>query len=476
MTTQSISTQATEFLASSKSSKSSSEKQSGIGSSFSNVMDNSLKSQEKAVHTKGSKIENRTSNDLQKKQSVEEPADYTPLHRKAQSVDSDSKSADKVKDDIANADLQSKLDKVSETIENTVKSTLDISQEEFDEIMATLGFTMLDLLNVDNLKQLVLHVNDSNDITAVLTDENLANQLQNLLQKIEELQLDQSFLLTDEELAILMKNYQREDASVDSKSIGLENLSQGLELNESEFAGTLVQESSESVGKFTETMDKTDAESVYSHEKEISLEVHKLTESDMKNSTMDQGKSGEKDTDIEMPTQLESFMNNLTALGKNDVLNFTDTIANARQMHEITNQIVEQIKVLIKPDMTSMELQLNPEHLGKISLSLNEKDGVITAQFTTQTQIAKEAIEGQLQFLRDNLNNQGLKVESIEVAIAEYNFDQSNQAASEESNQNHPQGRHNFKNDAELFTTQSDNESSPSEHMELSGSQIDYTA
>ena len=475
MTTQSLSTQATEFFASSNRNNCSSVKQKGIASSFNNVMDNSLKSQEKAVQSKNIKTENRTSKDLHKKQGIEELADQAPKHKSTQVVDSDSKPADKVKNDIINEDYQTRLDKASEALESTVISTLEISQEEFDEVMATLGFTILDLLNVDNLKQLVLQVNGSNDITAVLTDESLANQLQNLFNNIEELQLDQSFALSDEELSALMKQYQTKEVPVDSKSSEAESQSQSY-LKEAEVAGTLIHKTSENTGKPEETMAKTDTENVYSNEKEISLEIHKLTETDMENSTMDKGSSDEQDTDIETPTQLESFMNNLTTLGKDNVLNFTDTISNARQMNEITNQIVEQIKVLIKPDMTSMELQLNPEHLGKISLTVSEKDGVLTAQFSTQTQIAKEAIEGQLQFLRDNLNNQGLKVESIEVTIAEYNFDQSNQAASEESKQNHPQRHHNFKDDAELFTSQSENEIISSEQMELSGSQIDYTA
>ena len=43
-----------------------------------------------------------------------------------------------------------------------------------------------------------------------------------------------------------------------------------------------------------------------------------------------------------------------------------------------------------------MEIQLNPENLGKINLTVVAKDGMITAQLTAQNEAVKNAIENQI--------------------------------------------------------------------------------
>ncbi len=63
--------------------------------------------------------------------------------------------------------------------------------------------------------------------------------------------------------------------------------------------------------------------------------------------------------------------------------------------------------------------------MGKVNLSVVMKEGVATANFIVQNEMVKEALQSQMQVLRDNLEQQGLKVESIEVTVAEYGFEQS---------------------------------------------------
>lgn len=83
----------------------------------------------------------------------------------------------------------------------------------------------------------------------------------------------------------------------------------------------------------------------------------------------------------------------------------------------IVRQIVEQVKVEFKPDTVSMELQLTPENLGKVKLHVASKEGVITAQLFVQNEAVKNAMEGQLMVLRDAMQQQGIKVEAVEVTV-----------------------------------------------------------
>jgi flagellar hook-length control protein FliK len=72
-----------------------------------------------------------------------------------------------------------------------------------------------------------------------------------------------------------------------------------------------------------------------------------------------------------------------------------------------------------------MEIQLTPENLGKINLSVASKDGIITATITTQNEAVKAIVESQLIQLKEALNNQGLKVNDVEVTIAGQAFDRN---------------------------------------------------
>lgn len=101
----------------------------------------------------------------------------------------------------------------------------------------------------------------------------------------------------------------------------------------------------------------------------------------------------------------------------------------------IVKQIVEQIKVQIRPDTTSMELQLNPENLGKVNLHISSKEGAVTAQLFVQNEAVKTMIEGQLAVLREAMVQQGVKVEAVEVAVETGSFERNLEQHSEQQKQ-----------------------------------------
>ena len=74
---------------------------------------------------------------------------------------------------------------------------------------------------------------------------------------------------------------------------------------------------------------------------------------------------------------------------------------------------------------TSLEFQLNPANLGKVGINLTLRDGAVTAQIAVQNEAVKSALESQMVILRENMNNQGLKVEAVEVTIASHEFEEN---------------------------------------------------
>ena len=93
-----------------------------------------------------------------------------------------------------------------------------------------------------------------------------------------------------------------------------------------------------------------------------------------------------------------------------------------QQMVDIVNQVVEKIKVSLGTESTSMEMQLNPEHLGKVLLNVSSKNGMMTAVFSVQSEEAKAALESQMFTLRENLELRELKVDAVEVNVSDFDF------------------------------------------------------
>ncbi len=92
-------------------------------------------------------------------------------------------------------------------------------------------------------------------------------------------------------------------------------------------------------------------------------------------------------------------------------------------MQDVIDQIVEYTRVNLSEDVKSIEMQLNPANLGKVYLHVSEKQGAVTAQLTAQNENIKEALVQQAAILKDNLNQQGIKVDAVEVSVGTHEFE-----------------------------------------------------
>ena len=103
---------------------------------------------------------------------------------------------------------------------------------------------------------------------------------------------------------------------------------------------------------------------------------------------------------------------------------------------------------------------------------------MITAQIHAQSELARQAIESQLGVLKENFQNQGLKVESVEVAVGLNNFNMEQQQQFEEQQQqSSSKARRTLRmEDLELADDLSEEETIAAEMMRQNGSQIDFSA
>ncbi len=85
--------------------------------------------------------------------------------------------------------------------------------------------------------------------------------------------------------------------------------------------------------------------------------------------------------------------------------------------HEIIGQIVQKAKIISTPGVTKMQIELKPEHLGKLNLSITSENGSVTARFNAESHQVKSVIESNLNVLRDALAEQGVKVDQLIVNL-----------------------------------------------------------
>ena len=150
-------------------------------------------------------------------------------------------------------------------------------------------------------------------------------------------------------------------------------------------------------------------------------------------------------------------------------------VQNGFELHDIAAQIIEQVKIHIRPENTRMEIQLNPEQLGRVELEISSKNGELSAKMNVQNDQVKEAVESQMQVLRETLEAQGLKVENIEVTVAEFGFRfQDEQGSAQQFQQRQRRSTIDLDDAAE---TEEVSFSDVSEVMkELNGNSVDYVA
>ena len=128
-----------------------------------------------------------------------------------------------------------------------------------------------------------------------------------------------------------------------------------------------------------------------------------------------------------------------------------------------------------------MEIQLNPEKLGKVNLSVVSKNGQMTASFVTESEMAKNALESQMQQLKDTLQNQGLKVDAIEVSVSDFKFEQSSNM-NEEQQRQHSANKKKAPRKIDLsmlddgFDELSEADTLAAQVMIDNGNTVDYTA
>lgn len=392
----------------------------------------------------------------------------------------------------AKADLKS-VENVANEITNEVRDILGVNDETLANAMTALGFSTLDLLDTSNLAKLVLTINGSSEFTDLLTDENMMNQLNSLIDVVENINWEELTGMSKEDFATVLAN------STQQGDIEHENLMTTVSDGET-FSVIQEDASDRQVNVQTDVSDNiTDvSDNITDAKQDVTVVVEKNqseAEQGSAQTDSDAGKNMSEEIAESTLSDDDAVSSRQTNVQNNFIHNMEQAAANVeqtqsarpdtvrmQQMVDIVNQVVEKIKVSLGTESTSMEMQLNPEHLGKVLLNVSSKNGMMTAVFSVQSEEAKAALESQMFTLRENLELRELKVDAVEVNVSDFDFSRSDQAMdggqSKADDGNGKQMKFDFGDDSsdESAISNEEKEAVRKQVMRDNGSQIDFTA
>lgn len=323
--------------------------------------------------------------------------------------------------DLMTSDIMEQILAMLGQIKDIIMEKLDLTPEELDQMMTDLGLELTDLVDPQAIMKLVLVKYNSTDPMAIVFDEQLTNTFKDLLTAVNDIRKEANLKLTDEEIELLLE----QNTDTFDNEISVDDM-------EAETLQSMTG-SKQDKDESEEVKNSTISRQSVSEDSEISNQNHVAASKNVSK----ERKEGSDKTD-----GYESFLDKLSANYDKHIIEFSNDTVRLYEIRDIAQQIIEQIRVIISPEQTSMELQLYPEHLGKVNLTVSSREGVMTAHFVVQNEIAKEAVEGQLITLKETLAQQGIKVETIEVTVASYTFDQSPYDEAEQSTQSKQGTRH----------------------------------
>lgn len=398
------------------------------------------------------------------------------------------------------------VSEANEIIAQKVEEVLNIDSETLENIMAVLGLTFTDLLDPMNLQKLVLFVNGVSEPSELLTNEEMLAQLGDLTDAIAQIDWESATGMSMEEFSTALEQFELSQGTSDIDVQG-ENLDVKEDLTKTTDIPVIVEENvDDTQSKYNEDAAKSEkafGETVNTNETETSdkkavsqdladkpVVSDKGSDEQTLNSQSDSGEnefimaesdSGDVFVEEERPvTNALDFMQNLNNAVNGTVKTEPMQQSNMQQMINIVNQVVEQIKVTLGKDTTSMQLQLNPENLGKVLISVSSVNGVMTANFTVQSEEAREALQSQMYTLREALESKELKVEAVEVEVSDFAFSENNQFGTEDQKQFEKGNGKTFKFDfdkEESEETAEDGKTSGRTVRRLdAGTSIDFTA
>lgn len=338
-----------------------------------------------------------------------------------------------------------------------VADVLGVSLEDVQSTMEALGMEELDILNPNKLGELLLNMSGSEDSLALLTNEELYADYQQVMEQLQSMmqECSETLDMSREELNGLLEQMNMQQMS--------EEAVEEMPVVEVEIAAPK-SEQSETV--YIDNLNKTD---IFDSAGAVSV---KAPEAKQDAGESMEGNAQQSNPFAQSPLEQQQAVQEMESLSQTTSSWDADT-------QDIMQQIMDYMKIQVSPETTDIEMRLHPESLGTLHVQVASKGGVLTANFITQNETVKAALESQMVQLKENFAEQGVKVEAIEVTVQTHQFERNldqGESRQNEANDSKKSRTRRINLDASLDTEEIEEEDKlTAEMMAANGSTVDYT-
>lgn len=396
---------------------------------------------------------------------------------------------------IASATMNDKISKAADQLDDfdqkvvaKVAEDLGVDEEAVRTAMEILGITAFGLMDPQNLAQLTVELTgastpedlllqpqfvdlmqDMQSISGKLMDQLdlMPEEMQELLAQMDTLETPQ--VLEDASFAEVMNQAAEQNAQPDV-TVNADNVQAdenvdtdaSIQPGDANVAEAVAEEAKQS-GQFSSDNDGSNAENLAQRENEVHTAAR---------------------MDAHVTEQTPEMVFTTDQILNESMVQAEDTSYLPIDTMDLIEQFAENVKVTVAENASSMEMQLNPENLGKVYLQISSEQGSVRAQIAASNEAVKAALEIQVAELRETLEQSGIKVDSIEVTVASHEFErnleqgQSREFEEGQRQQEQQSQRRNINLSSldELSSLMTEEEALVAQIMKDNGNSVDLTA
>lgn len=393
-------------------------------------------------------VQNTNTNKISAKNNTSE--DKSSVTGSAKNADTSSISDVNSKAD--NKDVTDTVKEVCEDIKDAIKEEFDVSDEDIKVAMELLGLTALDLLSTAKVAELIEQLTGTDALT-LITNEDMMQSFNNIINVVDEANADIAGMLgvKTEEVGIVLG--QNDIAPV----VNSEDTAKQDNVKEAD----------------TKNADDNINQTVDNQESLSEVLAKKITtESDSK-AKNNMSESNEANNKVTYADVADNMISNITDTFADIITEGISTVKEA----DIVNQVIDSVKLMASRELTSMEVMLNPEHLGSVHITVTARNGIVSAQITAQNEQVKTALENQMVTLREQFESQGLKVDAVEITVMAHSFEAGQNFGQSESERKQGESKVHRKLDLSSFDDELEEDlESTVPAPKAEGSSVEYLA
>lgn len=393
-------------------------------------------------------VQNTNTNKISAKNNTSE--DKSSVTGSAKNADTSSISDVNSKAD--NKDVTDTVKEVCEDIKDAIKEEFDVSDEDIKVAMELLGLTALDLLSTAKVAELIEQLTGTDALT-LITNEDMMQSFNNIINVVDEANADIAGML------------------------GVKTEEVGIVLGQNDIAPVVNSEDTAKQDNVKESDAKNADDNInqtVDNQESLSEVLAKkiTTESDGK-AKNNMSESNEANNKVTYADVADNMISNITDTFADIITEGISTVKEA----DIVNQVIDSVKLMASRELTSMEVMLNPEHLGSVHITVTARNGIVSAQIAAQNEQVKTALENQMVTLREQFESQGLKVDAVEITVMAHSFEAGQNFGQSESERKHGESKVHRKLDLSSFDDELEEDlESTAPAPKAEGSSVEYLA